>query len=63
MFEHYTRNIDPEEARFRTFLSDYIADKGVKDVQALPYSELYKVIKEGIREYLRRQEPRSGSEK
>jgi hypothetical protein len=63
MFEHYIRNINPEEARFQTFLSDYIADIGVKDVQVLLYSELYKVIKEGIREYLGKQEPRPGSEK
>ena len=48
-------NINPEEQRFQTFISSYIADKGVKDVQALPYSELYKFIKEGIREYLRKQ--------
>jgi len=55
MFERYILNINPEEQRFQTFISSYIADKGVKDVQALPYSELYKFIKEGVREYLRKQ--------
>lgn len=62
MFERYIRNIKPEEG-FQAFLSNYIAEKGVKDIQVLPYSELYKVIKEGIREYLRKQEPRPRSEK
>ena len=62
MFERYIRNINPEEG-FQAFLSNYIAEKGVKDIQVLPYSELYKVIKEGIREYLRKQEPRPRSEK
>ncbi|MGA2789894.1 MAG: hypothetical protein ABSF00_03890 [Candidatus Bathyarchaeia archaeon] len=63
MFERYICNIDPEEERFQAFLSNYIAEKGVKDIQALPYSELYKVIKEGIRKYLPKQEPRPRSEK
>jgi hypothetical protein len=63
MFERYIRNINPEEERFQGFLSNYIAEKGVKDIQALPYSELYKVIKQGIQEYLRKQEPRPRSEK
>ncbi|MGA8905764.1 MAG: hypothetical protein WB661_12245 [Candidatus Bathyarchaeia archaeon] len=54
MFERYIRNINPEEERFQTFISNHIADKGVKDIQALPYSELYRFIKEGIREYLRK---------
>jgi predicted transcriptional regulator len=63
MFERYICNINREEERFQAFLSNYIAEKGVKDIQALPYSELYKVIKEGIQEYLRKQEPRPRSEK
>lgn len=54
MFERYVRNINPEEEQFQVFLSDYLAGKGVKNVQALPYSELYGFIKEGIREYLRK---------
>jgi hypothetical protein len=63
MFERYIRNINPEDDRFQAFLSNYIPEKGVKDMQVLPYSELYKVIKKGIREYLRKQEPRPASEK
>ena len=54
MFERYIRNINPEEEWFQTFISKYIADKGVKDIQALPYSELYRFIKEGILRYLRK---------
>jgi hypothetical protein len=63
MFERYIRNINPEEQRFQAFLSNYIAEKGVKNIQLLPYAELYKVIKEGIREYLRKQKPGPRSEK
>jgi hypothetical protein len=54
MFERYVRNINPEEEQFQTFLSNYIAKKGVKNVQAIPYSELYRYIRQGIREYLRK---------
>ncbi len=63
MFESYIRNINPEEERFQAFISNYIAEKGVKDIQALPYVELYIIIKEGIRGYLRKQEPRPRSGK
>ncbi len=59
MFERYAQNIDPEDERFHEFISDYLALKEVKDAKAIPYSELYKLIKEGIREYLRQQQPRS----
>jgi len=63
MFESYIRNINPEEERFQAFISTYIAEKGVKDIQALPYVDLYVIIKDGIREYLRKQEPRPRSKK
>lgn len=63
MFESYIRNINPEEEQFQAFISNYIAEKGVKYIQALPYADLYIIIKEGIREYLRKQEPRPRSEK
>jgi hypothetical protein len=63
MFERYIRNINPEEEGFQAFLSNYPAEKNVKDIQVLPYSELYMVIKEGIREYLRKQESSPRSEK
>jgi hypothetical protein len=62
MFEKYVQNINPDEERFHAFISNYLAEKGVKEPEALAYSELYKVIKNGIREYLRQQEPRPRSE-
>jgi hypothetical protein len=62
MFERYISNINPEDERFQAFLSNYIAEKGVKDIQALPYLELYKLIKEGIRNYLHKQKLRPRSE-
>jgi hypothetical protein len=57
MFEMYARNINPEEERFQAFISKYIADKGITNIRAVPYVQLYTLIKEGIREYLRIQEP------
>ena len=63
MFEMYVRNVNPDEERFNAFISDYLAERGVKDPQTLPYSELYKVIKDGIREYLKRQQPMIRSKK
>ncbi len=63
MFEMYVRNINPDEERFNIFISNYLAGRGVKDPQTLPYSELYKVIKNGIREYLKQQQPKTRSKK
>ena len=63
MFEMYVRNINPDEERFNIFISNYLAERGVKDPQTLPYSELYKVIKDGIREYLEQQQPKKRPKK
>ncbi len=63
MFEMYVRNINPDEERFNAFISNYLAERGVKDPQTLPYSELYRVIKDGIREYLKQQQPKTRSKK
>lgn len=52
MFQRYAQNIDPEDEGFLTFISDHLAQNSVKDPRMIPYSELYKQIKEGIREYL-----------
>jgi hypothetical protein len=53
MYERYIRNVNPDDEQFKSFISNYIAQRGVKDPQAVPYSELYRIIKEGIREYLK----------
>jgi len=55
MFQRYEQNIKPEQS-FLAFISEYLAERHVKDPKALPYSQLYKLIKDGIREYLRLQE-------
>ncbi len=55
MFEMYVRNIDPDEEGFQSFISKYVTNRGVKDPEATPYYELYNMIKEGIREYMRQQ--------
>lgn len=52
----YVRHIDPGEEAFKRFISNYLAMKGVKNPQTLPYSELYRDIQEGIREYLKQKQ-------
>jgi len=52
MFELYSRNVDPNDEHFQTFMKNYVAAKELKDPQTLAYSELYKILKEGIREYV-----------
>jgi len=53
IFQRYAQNIDPESEHFLTFMTRYLAERNVKNPRAIPYSELYKQIKNGIREYLR----------
>jgi hypothetical protein len=52
MFQRYARNIDPESGHFLAFITEYLAGRNVKNPEAMPYSELYRHIKNGIREYL-----------
>jgi len=56
MFQLYAKNIDPESEPFLTFITQYLAEKNMKDPRAIPYPELYKHIKDGIRAYLRESE-------
>jgi hypothetical protein len=53
MFEMYIKNIKPDDERFNSFISNYVAQKGIKNPQALPYSDLYRIVKDGIREYIK----------
>lgn len=55
MFERYIRNIDPEDQDFLKFLAEHLASRNV-DPSAIPHSELYKYVKEGIRKYLQKKE-------
>jgi len=52
MFERYAQNIDPESEHFLAFITQYLAERGIKNPRGIPYSQLYKHIKNGIREYL-----------
>jgi hypothetical protein len=52
MFELYSRNIDPEDTEFQTYIQRYISAKDPRKPESIQYSELYKMIKEGIREYI-----------
>jgi len=63
MFQRYSHNIDPENPHFLTFISRYLTERNVTNPRAIPYFELYRHIKEGIREYLRQLESeRKGNE-
>ncbi len=61
MFERYVRNINPDDTHFQAFISKYVEENLARDPNTIPYSELYKVIRNGIREYLGQQE--SGAKK
>ena len=63
MFQRYVENINPEDEDFLNFVSGYLEQIGVKDPKSLAYGELYKLIKEAIREYLRLMESKSRSKK
>jgi hypothetical protein len=52
MFQQYSAIIDPESEPFLTFMNRYLKGVGVKNPKAIPYPELYKHIKQGIRAYL-----------
>ena len=52
MFELYSANINPDDHSFQGFIRNYVASKEPKDPQTIPYSQLYKLIKEGIQEYI-----------
>jgi hypothetical protein len=56
MFQRYAQNIDPENPHFLTFISRYLAERNVTNPRAIPYFELYRHIKKGIRDYLRQLE-------
>jgi len=58
MFELYSANINPDDPNFREFVRKYVAGKEQKDPQSVPYSQLYKIVKEGIREYMNQRKER-----
>lgn len=53
MFERYAQNIDPNDEQFLTYVSERLKEKGLTDPKSVPYLELYKQVKDAIREYLR----------
>ena len=52
MFELYSAKINPDDQKFQEFIRNYVKGKDPKDPQNIPYSQLYMLIKEGIREYI-----------
>jgi hypothetical protein len=56
MFQRYAQNIKPGDKNFLAFISNHLREKDVGDPKLLPYSQIYRLVKEGIREYLRLQE-------
>lgn len=62
-FQYYAQNIDPQDEGFKAFISNYLAKKHVEDARKIPYSEVYKIIRAGIREYLAQKSPKDQSNK
>jgi hypothetical protein len=58
MFELYSEKINPDDRNFQEFIRNYVANKEQKDPQTIPYSQLYKLIKEGIRQYISQEKQR-----
>ena len=54
MFELYSRNISPDDAEFQIYIRRYLAKRDPRNPESIPYSQLYAIIKEGIREYIRK---------
>ena len=58
MFELYSANINPDDPNFQEFIRNYVTGKEQKDPQSVPYSHLYKMVREGIREYMNQRKVR-----
>lgn len=58
MFELYSANINPDDQKFQEFIRQYVTSKDPKDPQTIPYSQLYKIVREGIREYMNQSKAR-----
>jgi len=56
MFELYSRNINVDDPEFQTYIKRYISAKDSRSPGSIPYSELYQIVKEGIREYIHKTE-------
>jgi hypothetical protein len=52
MFELYATLINPDDPEFQTYIERYVSAKDQRPSDAIPYPELYKIIKEAIREYI-----------
>jgi hypothetical protein len=52
MFELYVLNIDPDDPDFQAFIERYVAARDSRNPATIPYSQLYAMIKEAIREYI-----------
>ena len=63
MFELYAHDIDPKDTEFQAFIKHFVSLKEKRNPESIPYSELYKTIREGIREYLKKTEETKGRPK
>lgn len=53
MFQLYRENIDPEDAAFLEFVTNYLKKNTLSDPDSMPYLELYTHVRSAIREYLK----------
>jgi hypothetical protein len=61
MFELYHRHIDSDNLDFQTFIENYVLARDARKPEQIPYSELYRIVREAIREYLRTTQVMKGS--
>jgi hypothetical protein len=54
MFELYRSHVDPDNPDLQTFVKRYLSTKDTRETTQMPYSELYRYIREGVREYIRK---------
>lgn len=53
MFQLYREKINPENAAFLEFVTDYLKRNTASDPNSMPYLELYTHVRSAIREYLK----------
>ena len=58
MFQLYHENIDPENAAFLEFVTEYLKKNSLSDPDSMPYLELYAHLRSAIRQYLK--SPKTG---
>jgi hypothetical protein len=63
MFELYSNHIDPDNGDFQAFIKNYLSTKDTRQPEHMPYPQLYRNIRDGIREYIEKTKETKGAPK